>query len=74
MCMYMPAKSSFYIDTPDVFLNGRSLYFTVIYKYLGTFMAHDGSDDANLSRQKSFVYARSNGISKNVNACSPSVS
>ena len=28
VCMYMPAKSSFYINTPAVFLNGRRLSFT----------------------------------------------
>ena len=73
VCMYMPANSSFYINTPAVFLNGRRLSFTVKYKYLGTLMTHDGSDEANLSRQRGFFYARSNGLSKNFNACSPSV-
>ena len=69
----MPAKSSFYINTPAVFLNGRRLSFTSKYKYLGTLMTHDGSDEANMSRQRGFFYARSNGLSKNFNACSPSV-
>ena len=64
VCMYMPANSSFYINTPAVFLNGRRLSFTVKYKYLGTLMTHDGSDEANLSRQRGFFYARSNGLSK----------
>ena len=73
VCMYMPAKSSFYINTPAVFLNGRRLSFTSKYKYLGTLMTHDGSDEANMSRQRGFFYARSNGLSKNFNACSPSV-
>ena len=36
VCMFMPAKSSFYINTPALFLNGRRLTFTVKYKYLGT--------------------------------------
>ena len=54
-----------YINTPVVFLNGRRLSFTVKYKYLGTLMTHDGSDEANLSRQRGFFYARSNGLSKN---------
>ncbi len=36
-------------------------------------MTHDGSDEANMSRQRGFFYARSNGLSKNFNACSPSV-
>ena len=52
--MYMPAKSTFYINTPAVFLNGRRLSFTPKYKYLGTFMTHDGSDEANMSRQRGF--------------------
>ena len=72
VCMYTPANSSFYINIPAVFLNVRRLSFTVKYKYLGTLMTHAGSDEANLSRQR-FFYARSNGLSKNVNACSPSV-
>ena len=54
VCMYMPANSSFYINTPAVFLNGRRLSFTVKYKYFGTLMTHDGSDEANLSRQMGF--------------------
>ena len=70
--MFMPAKSSFYINTPSIFLNGRRLSFTVKYKYLGTLITHDGSDEANMSRQR-FFYARSNGLSKNFNACSSSV-
>ena len=73
VCMYMPANSSFYINTPAVFLNRRRLSFIVKYKYLGTLMTHDCSDEANKSRQRGFFYARSNGLSKNVNACSPSV-
>ena len=71
--IYVPAKSSFYINTPVVFLNRRRLYFTVKYKYVGTLMTHDGSDEANMSRQRGFLYARSNGLSNNFNACSPSV-
>ena len=54
VCMYTPANSSFYINTPAVFLNGRRLSFTVKYKYLGTLMTHDGSDEANMSRQRGF--------------------
>ena len=54
VCMYMPANSSFYINTPAVFLNGRRLSFTVKYKYLGTLMTHDGLDEANLSRERGF--------------------
>ena len=50
----------------------KIIFFTVKYKYLGTLMTHDGSDDATLSRQR-FFYARSNGLSKNFNAYSPSV-
>ena len=35
-------------------------------------MSHDGSDEANMSRQV-FFNARSDGLSNNFNACSPSV-
>ena len=73
VCMFMPAKSSVYINTPALFLNGRRLTFKVKYKYLGTLITHDGSDEANMSRQRGCFYARSNGLSKNFNACSPSV-
>ena len=58
VCMYMPAKSSSYINTPAVFLNGRRLPFTTKYKYLGTLMTHDGSDEANMSRQSFFLCAQ----------------
>ena len=54
VCMYMPANCSFYINTPAVFLNGRTLSFTVKYKYLGTLMTDDGSDEANISKQRAF--------------------
>ena len=72
--MYGPAKSSFYINTPAVFLNRRILYFQLNINniYVGTLMTHDGSDEANMSRQRGFLYTRSNGLSKNFNACSPS--
>ena len=73
VCMFMPAKSSVYINTPALFLNGRRLTFKVIYTYLGTLITHDGSDEANMSRQRGCFYARSNGLSNNCNACSPSV-
>ena len=49
VCMFMPAKSSVYINTPALFLNGRRLTFKVKYKYLGTLITHDGSDEANMS-------------------------
>ena len=54
VCMFMAVKSSFYINTPALFLNGRRLTFTVKYKYLGTLITHDGSDEANMSRQRGF--------------------
>ena len=71
--MFMPAKSSVYVNTPALFLNWRRLTFKVKYKYLGTLITHDGSDEANMSRQRGCFYACSNGLSKNFNACSPSV-
>ena len=49
-------------------LDGRRLSFTDKYKYLGTLITHDGSDEANMSRQRGFFYARSNGLSKHCNA------
>ena len=54
VCVYMSAKSSIYINTHPVFLNGRMFLFTLKYKYLGTLITHDGSDDANMSRQRGF--------------------
>ena len=69
----MPANSSFYVNTPAVFLNRTILSFTAKYKYLGTLMTHDGSDEANISRPRGFFYARSNGLSKHFNPCLPSV-
>ena len=73
VCMFMPVKSSFYINTPALFLNGRRLTFTVKYKYLGTLITHDGSDEANMSRQRGFFLCAQQCLSKNFNACSPSV-
>ena len=62
-----------HLNSSAVFLNGRRLSFTLEYKYLCTLMTHDGSDDANMSRQRGICYACNNGLFKNFYTCSPAV-
>ena len=57
--MFMPSRSSFYLNTTIVFLYGNKLAFVHNYKYLGTIVTYDATDDANMSRQRGICYARS---------------
>ena len=63
ICQLTPA---FILTPPAVFLSGRRLSFTVKYKYLGTMMTHDGSDEANLSRQRGFFFMRAAMVYPNI--------
>ena len=54
-------------------MNLHKLLFVPKFKYLGSCLNQDSSDDENMRRQRGNCYARSNGIIKNLYACSPVV-
>ena len=60
-------------NSPLISLNLQTLSFVPKFKYLGSFITQDNSDDENICRQRGNCYARSNGILKNCYACSPVV-
>ena len=61
------------LNSPHISLNLQKLSFVPKFKYLGSFITQDNSDDENMRRQRSNCYARSNGIIKHFYACSPVV-
>ena len=72
--MYLPSKR-LYTNSPHISFNLQKLSFAPKFKYiyLGSFITQDNSDDENVRRQRGNCYTRSNGIIKNVYACSPVV-
>ena len=71
--MYLPSKGNCTLNSPLISLNLQKLSFVPKFKYLGSFITQDNSDDENMRRQRGNCYARSNGIIKNFYACSPVV-
>ena len=58
-CMYFPVKGHALINVPKVFLNLHLLRWVTKYKYLGTILTDDLSDDSNMMlRQRGICYAR----------------
>ena len=51
-CMYFPVKIRALINIPNVFLNLHLLRCVTKYKYLGTILTDDLSDDNNMLRQR----------------------
>ena len=49
-------------NSPLISLNLQKLSFVLKFKYLGSFITQDNSDDENMRRQIGDCYARSNGI------------
>ena len=54
-----------------VYLNSQLLSLVPKFKYLGSLITQDNSDDENMRRQRGSCYARSNGLIKHFYACSP---
>ena len=75
VCMYLPSIGNCTLNSPHISLNLQKLSFVPKFKYLGSFITEDNSDDENMRRQRgiplSNCYARSNGIINNFYACSP---
>ena len=51
-CMYFPVKGRALINVPKVFLNLHLLRWVIKYKYLGTILTDDLSDDSNMLRSQ----------------------
>ena len=68
--MYFPVKGRPLINVPKVFLNLHLLQWVTKYKYLGTILTDDLSDDSNMLRQRGTCYARCNGLIRNFSSCS----
>ena len=72
-CMYLPVKGRALINVPKVFLNVNLLRWVTKYKYLGTILTDDLSDDFNMLRQRGICYARCNNLIRNFSSCSLNV-
>ena len=59
-CMYFPVKGRALINVSKVFLNLNLLRCVTKYKYIGTILTEDFSDDFNMLRQRGICYARCN--------------
>ena len=57
-CMYFPVKGHALINVPKVFLNLHLLRWVTKYKYLGTILTDDLSDDSNMLRQSDLYVMR----------------
>ena len=73
VCVYLPSKGNCTLNSPLVYLNSLLLSLVPKFKYLGSLITQDNSDDENMRRQRGSCYARSNGLIKNFYACSPVV-
>ena len=54
-CMYFPVKGRALINVPTVFLNWNHLRLVTKYKYLGSILTDDLSDDFNMLRQSGII-------------------
>ncbi len=54
-CMYFPVKGRALINVPKVSLNLHLLRWVTKYKYLGTILTDDLSDDSNMLRQRGII-------------------
>ena len=67
--MYFPVKGRALINVPKVFLNLHLLRWVTKYKYLGTILTDDLSDDSNMLRQRCTCYARCTSLIRNFSSC-----
>ena len=72
-CMYFPVEGRALINVPKVFLNLHLLRWVTKYKYLGTILTDDLSDDSNMLRQRGICYARCNSLIRIFSSCSLNV-
>ncbi len=68
--LYLPSKGNCTLNSPLISLNLQTLYCVPKFKYLGSFITQDKSDDEHMRRQRCNCYARSNEMLKNLYACS----
>ena len=53
------------LNSPLIYLNSQLLSLVPKFKYIGSLITQDNSDDENMRRQRGSCYARSNGVIKN---------
>ena len=68
--MYLPSKGNCTLNSPLIYLNSQLLSLVPKFKYLGSLITQDNSDDENMCRQRGNCYARSNGLIKHFYDCS----
>ena len=61
------------MNVPKVFLNWNHLRWVTKYKYLGSILTDDLSDDFNMLRQSGICYARCNILIRSFSSCSLNV-
>ena len=60
--MYFPVKGRAVINVPKVFLTLHLLRWVTKYKYLGTILTDDLSDDSNMLILRGICHARCNSL------------
>ena len=55
VCMYLPSKGNCTLNSPHISLNLQKLSFVPKFKYLGSFITQDNSDDENMRRQRELL-------------------
>ena len=73
MYVYFTVKGRALINVPKVFSNLHLLRWVTKYKYLGTILTDDLSDDSNMLNQRGTCYARCNSLIRNFSSCSLNV-
>ena len=73
VCMHLPSKGNCTLISPLISLNLQRLSFVPKFKYLGSYITQDNSDDEIMRRPRGNCYATSNEIIKKFYACSPVV-
>ena len=52
VCMYLPSKGNCTLNSPLIYLNSQLLSLVPKFKYLGSLITQDNSDDENMRRQR----------------------
>ena len=58
VCMYLPSKGNCTLNSPHISLNLQKLSFVPKFKYLGSFITQDNSDDENICVDREVIAMR----------------
>lgn len=72
-CLYIRPPLYKRFEFPSFSLNNKEIEFVPEYKYLGHIITDDISDNADIARQTSLLYARGNVLIRNFDKCSLNV-